>query len=133
MTVAEADEDSVDAPYWRALREGRLDFQMCASCGHAWLPARAECPSCLSPSSAWRTADGTAKLISWVVYHVAPNSKFAARTPYNVAIVELSEGPRLISRVVDAAPDALRIDAPLALAISEIEGVAAPLFKLRSQ
>lgn len=130
--MSETAEDGVDARYRQALREGRLDFQACTACGHAWLPARTECPSCLHPAHEWRAAGGAANLVSWVVYHTPPNAKMADRTPYNVAIVELAEGPRLISNVVDAAPGALRIDAKLSLMIGEIDGLAAPMFKLRN-
>ena len=116
------------APYWRALAEGRLEFQRCTSCAHAWLPPRSECPRCLSPDSRWTAASGSARLVSWVVYHHGYHDYYAARLPYNVAVVELAEGPRLISNVVDAQ-NPLRIDMPLMLVIQRESGVALARFK----
>ena len=116
------------APYWRALAAGRLEFQQCTSCNHAWLPPHSECPRCLSTEFQWASASGNAKLVSWVVYHHGYHGYYAARLPYNVAVVELAEGPRLISNVV-GAQDRLRIDMPLTLVIQRESGVALARFK----
>lgn len=114
--------------FWDALQDGRLTFQRCAGCGHAWLPARAHCPKCLSPE--WRREDagGRARLISWVVYRIAYHPAFESRLPYVVAVVELDEGPRMISNVVRADPASLRIEQPLALVVEREDDVAVPRF-----
>ena len=108
------------AEHRAALEQGRLVFQRCAHCRHAWLPPRPECPNCLRADWGWEAAEGTARLVSWVVYHIAYDEAFRDRLPYNVAIVELAEGPRLISSVL-APPEALAGDMPLRLVI-EREG-----------
>jgi uncharacterized OB-fold protein len=87
-------------PYWKGLAQGRLLFQRCNRCGHAWLPPREECPQCLCADWAWQTASGRAKLISWGRFHIAYHPAFKDRVPYNVAVVELEEGPRLVSNLV---------------------------------
>jgi uncharacterized OB-fold protein len=117
----------IAAPYWRALEQGRLVFQRCGRCGNAWLPARTECPRCLAPEPHWEDASGRAKLVSWVVYHHGYHEYYAARLPYNVAVVELEEGPRLISNIV-ADVAALRIDMPLRLEVRREAGVALARF-----
>lgn len=101
-----------------ALAQGRLTFQRCAQCRHAWLPPREECPHCLSADWAWEGARGDARLISWVVYHTAYDDSVRDRLPYNVAVVELTEGPRLISNVL-APPAALQGDMALQLQIEQ--------------
>lgn len=105
-----------------ALAEGRLTFQRCSECENAWLPPRDQCPRCLSDAWAWEQASGGARVISWVVYRRAYHPAFAERVPYNVVVVELDEGPRLISNVlgIDGA-DGLAIDARLTL-VAEREG-----------
>ena len=118
----------LSAPYWRALDEGRLTFQKCAACANAWLPARGECPRCLARESSWQTASGRARLVSWVVYHHGYHPYYAERLPYNVAVVELEEGPRLISNII-AGEQSLRIDMPLTLAIQREAGAALARFK----
>ncbi len=117
----------LNSAYWDGLAEGRLMFQRCLACGHAWLPARAECPECLRAEWGWEEASGQGRLVSWVVYHVAFHDWFKARVPYNVATVELAEGPRLLSNIVGDA--ALRIDMPVVLAIEREEGVALARFR----
>lgn len=91
----------VSAPYWQALEEGKLVFQCCRTCGFRWLPPRAECPGCLGDQWDWRQAQGVGRLISWVVYRTAYHESLRERLPYNVAIIELVEGPRLISSILD--------------------------------
>jgi uncharacterized OB-fold protein len=119
----------LNASYWKALDEGRLTFQRCSACKHAWLPARSECPRCLAREPGWESASGQARLISWVVYHHAYHDYYATRLPYNVAVVELVEGPRLISNIVDAH-DELRIDMPLEIVIQREAGTALARFTL---
>jgi uncharacterized OB-fold protein len=125
------DRNGVGAPYWAALAEGRLQFQRCTVCGHAWLPPRAECPACLGDVWTWETATGRGRLVTWVVYHIAYHEAFADRLPYNVAVVELEEGPRLITNIVNPdAPGGLAIERPVELAIAAEHGVALARFRL---
>lgn len=122
------DTSGLGGHYWGALREGRLEFQRCKACGNAWLPPRSECPKCLSPEWKWEVASGKATLISWVIYHHAYHPWFARKIPYNVSVVELAEGPRLISNVVHGERP-LKIDMPLQLAIEREGDVALARFK----
>lgn len=123
------ERDALNAPYWDSLAKGVLSFQRCNACGHAWLPARGECPNCLAEKWQWMPAAGGAKLISWVVYHMAYHAAFANRLPYTVAVVELDEGPRMISNLVKPHdPEALRIDQQLRLIIEDESGTSVPRF-----
>ncbi len=116
-------------PYWSGLAAGELRFQHCRDCGNAWLPARDECPRCLSSSHDWQVASGAGRIISWVVYRQAVHEAFVERIPYNVAIVELDEGPRLITNV-DAREEELAIELPVRLRIDEDDGLHLPRFTL---
>lgn len=109
-------------PFWEGLTAGQLRYQRCAACAHAWLPAREECPRCLADDVSWEPSVGRGRLISWVVYHQAFHPAFADRLPYNVAVVELEEGPRLITNV-NAESDALAIDMPLVVSIESESGI----------
>jgi len=121
--------DAENGPYWDALAAGRHTFQRCRFCANAWLPPRRECPRCLRDDWRWEDAGGDARLISWVVYHTAFHPAFKDRLPYTVAVVELTEGPRLISNIVGADPESLRIDQPLRLAIEREGNVAVPRYR----
>jgi uncharacterized OB-fold protein len=119
----------LSAPFFDALKQGKLCYQRCRLCGHAWLPARGECPQCLAAETEWAQASGRAKLVSWVVYHSSFNPDFAKTLPYTVAFIELEEGPRLLSNIVECAdPEALRMEQPLYLRIEDESGTAVPRF-----
>ena len=121
-TLPDPDINEASKPYWDALQAGKLTFQHCRHCGNNWLPARAECPKCLEADWAWQGASGKAKLISWVVFHRAFHPAFADRLPYNVAIVELAEGPRMITNIVVADAETLKIDQPLHFVAAQEQG-----------
>ncbi len=113
-------------PYWSALDKGHLAFQRC-TCGNAWLPARHECPSCLGSDVRWEMASGRGHVVSWVVYHSAYHDAFKDRLPYVVAIVELDEGPRMITTFVGPR-EALRRDLPVSLVIEREQNFALARF-----
>nr|WP_276203750.1 OB-fold domain-containing protein [Pseudarthrobacter sulfonivorans] len=91
-------------------------------CAHVWLPPRHRCPECLGQDYAWELASGAASLISWVTYHRSTIPEFSDKVPYNVSIVELVEGPRLISRVVNWRAVNLALGLPLQLQIDPQDG-----------
>lgn len=129
MSFPQPEITASNAPYWNALKQGRLTFQHCRACGHNWLPAREACPACLSPDPEWKDSAGKGKIVSWVVYHVAYDEAFKDRIPYNVSCVVLDEGPRILTNIVDAG-SRLAIAAPVSLCI-EFEGdLALARFKL---
>jgi uncharacterized OB-fold protein len=123
MSIPQPEITPVNEPHWQGLREGRLMIQRCTACGHHWMPAREDCPNCLGDSYEWVRASGKGRLISWVVYHTAFNKAFAGRVPYSVAVVELEEGARAITNIVNWK-NGLKADQPVELAIEEEDGVA---------
>lgn len=116
--------------YWAAIGQGRLTFQRCAACGEAWLPPRSECPRCWAAEWRWEEAGGAGRVVSWVVYHVAFHEGFRDRLPYNVAVVELAEGPRLVTNIIDLPPAEDVIGRAVALIFQEDRGRALPRFRL---
>ena len=59
--VPAPERDALNTPYWDNLAQGQLSYQHCNVCGHAWLPARSECPGCLAADWRWTAAAGGAK------------------------------------------------------------------------
>jgi uncharacterized OB-fold protein len=116
--------------YRAALEEHRLTFQRCGDCDHVWLPARADCPNCWSPRYRWDEAGGQATIVSWVNFHVAFDSRFKDRTPYNVALVDLDEGPRLITNIIDIPSDQDVIGRRVTLVFENDAGRELPRFRL---
>jgi uncharacterized OB-fold protein len=99
MELPKPETSDLTRPYWEALRNGHLVIQRC-KCGHAFLPARRLCRSCLREEPHWERASGKGVLLSWVVYHVAYHPAFESRLPYNVALVQLEEGPQLLTNIL---------------------------------
>lgn len=95
-------------PFWDGAREHRLMIPRCKSCGKAWMPASALCPHCLSSDTGWEQASGKGRVFSFVVVHRVYHPFFADRVPYVVAVIELEEGPRLLSGIVGIEPDRVR-------------------------
>jgi Predicted nucleic-acid-binding protein containing a Zn-ribbon len=123
----------VNSHYWSALAKGELHYQRCQKCGHSWLPARETCPRCLSEESEWVPSSGRGKILSWISYHKAYAPHLADRIPYNVAIVELDEGPRLITNIITEPPDRkVSVGAEVVLKIEKDFGLHLPRFRLAS-
>ncbi|HEV7414724.1 MAG TPA: OB-fold domain-containing protein [Tianweitania sediminis] len=114
-----------------ALDDRRLTFQRCRSCEQAWLPAREECPKCWSSDWVWEEASGKAEVVSWVVYHTAFDKRFAGHLPYNVAVVQLAEGPRMVTNLIDLSEGEDVIGQAVTLAFEEEFDRPLPRFKLR--
>lgn len=123
---------TLNEPHWSGLEEDELRFQRCAECSHAWLPPREQCPRCLEASWTWEVASGRGRVISWVVYHRAFHEAFADRLPYNVALIELDEGPRLLSNLIDGPPaNQPRIDQPVRFVVQRGGPLAMTGFELQ--
>lgn len=103
-------EDS--APYWEGARAGELRAQRCAGCGMVRWPPASHCARCLSPEHAWVRLSGRGKVYSWIIVHKSQHPAFWG-DPFNVAIVELDEGPRLHTNLVEVEPGDIRIGMPV--------------------
>lgn len=101
--AAVVNEDNAD--YHRFLRRGELRLQACGKCGYLRHPARFVCPECLSEESEWKLLSGSATVETFIWYFKnildrRYTSAWAYQdAPYNVAVIKLAEGPRLISNV----------------------------------
>ena len=104
--------DAETAPFWDAVAAGRLDLQRCRSCRrHVFYP-RSLCPHCGGLDLEWVTVSGRGTVYSFTVVHRAP-AEFQAEAPYVVALVELEEGVRMLTRLIDVEPSAVRVAMPV--------------------
>jgi uncharacterized OB-fold protein len=101
-------KDPLAAPFWEHAREERLAVQRCPRCGDLHFPPTQVCPSCLSEEQEWQVVSGDATIVSWVEFHQAYWPGFRAELPYNVVLVELAEGPRLLSNLVAPPAEGIR-------------------------
>ncbi|HYG91743.1 MAG TPA: Zn-ribbon domain-containing OB-fold protein [Azospirillum sp.] len=98
-------------PFWTAAAEGHFVVQRCTVCGHLRFPPGPACTRCLSPDMEWVPLSGRGTVLSHLVFHQAYSKAWAAEVPYSVVMVQLDEGPRLFSDVVD--PERAFIEADL--------------------
>lgn len=97
------------APYWDGIDHGELRFQQClGSEAHRWMQARDACPQC-GADVVWVASSGRATVYSYSVVHRAPTKELKDRVPYAIALVDLDEGPRLLTWIVDCDPVTVRI------------------------
>jgi uncharacterized OB-fold protein len=93
-------------PFWQAARDHQLALPRCNRCEKLWFPPAGICPHCLSDDTGWQQVSGRGRVYSFVVFHRAYHPAF--ELPYVVAVVELDEGPRLLSNIVDVEPQRIR-------------------------
>jgi len=100
-------------PFWDGANDARLMIQYCDDCHkHVFYP-RVACPHCFSERLSWVQASGRGTVYSYtVVYNNAP-SAFAPDVPYVVAVIQLAEGVRMLSNIVQCDLDGLRCDMPV--------------------
>ncbi len=112
-----------------ARRANELRLQRCDSCAHVYFPPRPFCPACASRKVSVFKASGKARLYSYVIHH-RPVPGFTP--PYAIAVVELEEGPRMMSNIVDCpqTPEALELDMKLEVAFEKLDDdITLPLFR----
>ena len=119
--------DALTAPFWAACRRGVLEVPTCTSCGHHFLPPGPCCPRCWSALLEPRAVSGRGRIASFVVYRRTYHPGMPA--PYVVALVELDEGPRLISNVVGCAPEDVVIDMPVQVHFEQVDEFGIPRFE----
>jgi uncharacterized OB-fold protein len=121
--------DDETQPFWDAARAGQLLVKRCADCGAAHFYPRPFCPRCWSAAVSWEEASGRAVLYTWSVVHHNDLPPFSERLPYVAAVVDLAEGPRMMTNVVDCDAERLRVGMPLQVTYREIaEHVTIPVF-----
>lgn len=100
--------------FWQGLRENVLRLCHCDTCQQYYFPPSNVCGHCASKAVSWVEASGDASLYSYVINH-RPAPEWQSDGPMSVALVQLAEGPRLVSTVVNCpqTPEALRLDMPL--------------------
>lgn len=117
--------------FWDGCRDGKLLLQRCKDTGKAYFPPRPFNPYTGSRDVEVFEASGKATLFSYVINH-RPAKGFEDEAPYAIAVVELEEGPRMMTNIVDCAqtPEALVLDMPLEVAFeTATDEITLPKFR----
>lgn len=106
--------------YWESARAHRLALPRCTNCGRFRYPPTSFCPYCLSDATEWAPVSGRATVYSFIIMHQVYDKAFEGDVPYNVAAVELEEGPRLYSNLVEIANEDIRVGMPLSIVYENV-------------
>ena len=116
-------------PFWDGLKEGKFLLRHCDTCGKDHYYPRPFCPDCWSDEVSWKEASGRGKIYTYSVVHVNDLPPFNERVPYVAAIVELDEGPRVMTNIVGLPFEDLRADLPVVVEYKAIsDDVTIPVF-----
>lgn len=111
-----------NGPFLDGLREGRVLLQRCDACQSLRYPATRQCPTCLRDQHTWTAVSGRGRVYSFIIVHQVYQSAFEADVPYNVAVIQLEEGPRIVTNLVGCANDAIRIGLSVEPEFVKVEG-----------
>ena len=116
-------------PFWDGVEAGRLRLTRCGDCREPFFPPSPVCPRCTGQHIEWFDASGRATLYSYVIQQKP--LKWWGEGPRSVAIIELDEGPRLVSSVVGCAqtPEALQLDMALQATFVPFDGATVLCFE----
>ena len=111
-------------------KQRELRFQRCTGC-RAWRHVPREmCAVCGSMEWEWERASGRGSVFTWTVVGRALHPAFQEDTPYAPVVVEMEEGVRLLSQVVDCPPEALEIGMPVEVVFDDVtDEVTLPRFR----
>jgi len=119
-------------PYWEGLKAQKLMLPKCNACGHVFWYPRVACPKCQTRDIGWVQSKGRGTLHSFEIGHQSFNKAFKVPVPYVLAMVELAEGPRMLSNLVNVEPDPkkIRCDMPVEVVFTKLtDEVTLPLFQ----
>jgi uncharacterized OB-fold protein len=108
-------------PFWDAAREHRLVLQHCEDCDRPIHYPRVACPHCGSARVGWRPASGRGTVYSYTIVVSNAPSAFLADMPYVVAVIELEEGVRMLSNIVDCDAERLSCDMPVDVVFEKLD------------
>jgi len=123
--------DVVSAEYWRSAARGKLKLSKCNSCDNIMFYPRPTCTKCMSDDIGWTEASGRGEVYAFTVCYRAPDAIFREDVPYVIAIIQLAEGPKMMSNITDCDPDSVEIGMPVEVWFDPAtEDIAIPKFKL---
>ena len=115
--IPQADDESRE--FYDGARRHELMLMRCTTCGAWRMPSRPRCPDCWSTATEWARASGRGTLYSFGLMH-QKFPGFEADVPYNYAIVELEEGPRIVTNIVGVPDEEILVDMPVVAVFDDI-------------
>ena len=122
--------DAESAPFWAGTREGKFLIRHCRACHRHHFYPRHACPDCWSDDCEWRAASGKGRLYSYTVIHHNDMLPFREMLPYIVALIDLEEGVRVTSNIVECTPEVVHVGMPVEVVYEPIDDeITLPQFR----
>ena len=116
-------------PFWKGCQQHELLIQKCQDCGGSQFPPRVVCVSCSSMNLEWIKTQGKGVVYSYTVVHRAPTKALSVDAPYVVAMIDLEEGVRILSWLVDFPVEELKVGLPVAVTFADVtDEITLPMF-----
>jgi len=112
--------DEENRPWWEALKRHELYIQRCRDCSALRYYPRALCPECLSQRTEWIRARGSGKVYTFTITYQNTAPGVRESLPYVLAYVELDEGLKLLTNIIDCRPEEVRIGMPVAVVFDDV-------------
>ena len=122
--------DEMDLPFWEGAKEHKFLIQRCDTDGKYYWPASA-CDDCGWESMRWVEAAGRGAVYTFTVYHRPFLREWQKDLPYNVAVIELEEGPIIFGNVVGIPNEEIHIGLPVEVVFEEYENGVLPKWRPR--
>jgi uncharacterized OB-fold protein len=112
--------DEETRPWWEALQRHELYVQKCRDCGDLRYHPRAQCTSCLSPRTEWVRCSGRGKVYTFTTTYQNQGAGFRESLPYIMAWVELDEGVKVLTNLVECRPEEAKIGMPVEVVYEDV-------------
>jgi len=107
-------------PFWEAAKRHELVMPRCKTCDQLFFYPRSECPRCLGSDLEWVGVSGRGRLHSFTIVNQPANAAFRDDVPYVYAVVQLIEGPRMISNLVECDVESVSVDMPVEAVFDDV-------------
>lgn len=115
--------------FWEGTKQGKLFIQFCNDCSTYIFYPRKFCPECWSGNLDWKESSGKAKIYTYSTAYSMVEPKFMDELPYTIAYVDLDEGVRMMTRIVDCKPEEITFDMNVEVVFHEQNGFFLPYFR----
>lgn len=116
-------------PFWQGTREGKLLIQICNSCDSRIFYPRRACPECWSADLGWIESSGRATVFTFSTAYSMVEPKFMDELPYTIAYVDLAEGVRMMTRIVNCSQEDITFGMEVTVVFHERDGFYLPYFE----
>lgn len=121
--------DADSKVFWDGCKAHQLKFQRCLECGQIRWPPGIICPQCYSQETEWIRSNGKGKIFTYAIYHQAFHPAFKGDLPYVVAVVEMEEGPLMLTNIVGCSKELLHCEMPVEVVWEDVtEELSLPKF-----